>query len=163
MNTSFLTSLPQHIENDTQGIEQCLRLADQALPNDVPVGALVVNATSDIIGYGWNTREKEANPCGHAEVMALQMAAKHVCDWRLNTCTLYVTLEPCPMCASAIKQARVSKVVFGAYDPVMGACGSAEQLLMTDKNVTVLGGIEEIVCSSALTQFFKHSVRSEKG
>ncbi len=162
MTYPLLKSLPQQIDNDTHGIQQCLLLAEQALPDDVPVGALIVNASAEIIAYGWNTREKDVNPCGHAEVMALMMAAKQLGDWRLNECTLYVTLEPCPMCASAIKQSRVSKVVFGAYDPVMGACGSAEQLLMTDKNVSVLGGIEEQICSTALTTFFKHSLRSEK-
>ena len=92
--------------------------------DDVPVGAVVLDATGTVIGTGRNTRESDADPTGHAEVVALRAAAATRGEWRLTGCTLVVTLEPCTMCAGALVLARVDRVVFGAYDDKLGAVGS---------------------------------------
>jgi tRNA(adenine34) deaminase len=137
-------------------IQKALIVAERSLPQDVPVGAIVVDASHTVIGEGWNTREQASDPTGHAEMMALKNAAKHQGDWRLTDCTLYVTLEPCPMCASAILQARVSTVVYGATDPIQGALGSALNLAtLYTTPVTVRGGIGEADCKTQLQDFFK--------
>ena len=94
------------------------------LTADVPIGAVVLDADGEIIGRGRNTREADHDPIGHAEVVALRAAAAHRGEWRLEGCTLVVTLEPCTMCAGAAVQSRVARVVFGAYDDKAGAVGS---------------------------------------
>jgi tRNA(adenine34) deaminase len=91
---------------------------------DVPIGAVVVDAEGEVIGRGRNVRERDHDPTGHAEIVALRQAAAELGSWRLEGCTLVVTLEPCTMCAGAIVLARVSKLVFGAYDEKAGAVGS---------------------------------------
>lgn len=91
---------------------------------DVPIGAVVVDASGAVVGTGRNVRERDADPTGHAEVVALRAAARVVGEWRLTGCTLVVTLEPCTMCAGAAVLARVDRVVFGAYDDKAGAVGS---------------------------------------
>ncbi|MFT3873364.1 MAG: tRNA adenosine(34) deaminase TadA [Nocardioides sp.] len=91
---------------------------------DVPVGAVVVDPTGRIVGRGRNTREADRDPTGHAEIVALRAAAGEVGEWRLEGCTLVVTLEPCTMCAGALVQARIARLVFGAYDDKAGAVGS---------------------------------------
>lgn len=91
---------------------------------DVPIGAVVVDASGAVVGTGRNVRERDADPTGHAEVVALREAARAVGEWRLTGCTLVVTLEPCTMCAGAAVLARVDRVVFGAYDDKAGAVGS---------------------------------------
>jgi len=121
---------------------------------DVPVGALLIYQ-NECIAVSANRREREQNPIGHAEMLVLQAAAAHLNRWRLDGASLYVTLEPCPMCASALKQARVSQVVFGAYDPLLGACGSYLPLLMDSPDVQVVGGILEAECRALLQTFFK--------
>ncbi|MEM0951393.1 MAG: nucleoside deaminase [Cyanobacteria bacterium P01_H01_bin.74] len=126
--------------------------AKKALPTDVPVGALVIQNNAPI-GWGYNTREKDNNPLGHAELNALAVAGTALKNWRLNDCTLIVTLEPCPMCAAAIQQARIKTIIFGAYDPILGACGSKTQTF--HDNSTVLGGIMESECKTLLDAFFK--------
>lgn len=104
---------------------RALELAREALADgDVPVGALVVDANGNVIGTGRNTREREADPTGHAEIVAIREAAAARGEWRLEGCTLYVTLEPCTMCAGAIVNARVAHLVFGAWDEKAGAVGS---------------------------------------
>jgi tRNA(adenine34) deaminase len=137
-------------------IQKALSIAQKALPQDVPVGALIVDAEGNILVEAYNRREIDKNPVGHAEILALQMAAEKLEQWRLSDCTLYVTLEPCPMCASAIAQARIGKVVFGAYDPVLGACGSRWNLLEAPVEVPFVGGILESECQDLLVQFFKN-------
>lgn len=131
-----------------------MQAAHKALPHDVPVGAILV-ADGEIIAEGFNRRELDCNPVGHAEILALQGAATRLNRWRLSNTILYVTLEPCPMCASAIAQARVDQVVFGAYDPIMGACGSRHDLLLDSPELSVLGGVLEEGCSDMLKSFFK--------
>jgi tRNA(adenine34) deaminase len=139
-----------------QYMRQAIALAQQALPQDVPVGALVVYH-GEIIATGYNRREIDGNPVGHAEILALQATARHLGRWRLSETLLYVTLEPCPMCASAIVQARVGQVIFGAYDPVMGACGSRHALLLDSPEIPLLGGVLETDCSQQLRDFFKQA------
>ena len=94
---------------------------------DMPVGAVIARGGQVIAACG-NTREQLGDPAGHAEINALRMAAEALGNWRLSGCTLYVTLEPCPMCAGALAQARVDRVVFGAYDPAGGCCGSVYRI-----------------------------------
>lgn len=104
---------------------QALELAREALADgDVPVGAVVVDGSGREIGIGRNTRERDGDPMGHAEVVALRDAAATLGGWRLDDCTLYVTLEPCTMCAGALVQARIARLVFGAWDDKAGAVGS---------------------------------------
>lgn len=104
---------------------RALELAREALADgDVPVGALVVDGNGNVIGTGRNTRERDADPTGHAEIVAIREAAAARGEWRLEGCTLYVTLEPCTMCAGAIVNARVAHLVFGAWDEKAGAVGS---------------------------------------
>ncbi len=106
-------------------MRQALALAASALDDgDVPVGALVIDADGTVLGTGRNTRERDADPTGHAEIVALREAAAARGAWRLEGCTLVVTLEPCTMCAGALVNARVARLVFGAFDEKAGAVGS---------------------------------------
>lgn len=133
---------------------EALECAKKALPKDVPVGAIVVY-DGQIIAEGWNTRELDNSPTGHAEIMAIEAAANALDNWRLSDCTLYVTLEPCPMCAAALQQARVSKIVYGVDDIQMGACGSKTNVFSGDKKTEILGGILEDDCRTLMNDFFK--------
>jgi tRNA(adenine34) deaminase len=111
--------------NDEEAMRQALVLAASAVDDgDVPVGALVVDATGAVIGTGRNTRERDGDPTAHAEMLALREAAAALGQWRLEGCTLVVTLEPCTMCAGALIAARVSRLVFGPFDEKAGAVGS---------------------------------------
>ncbi len=126
--------------------------------DEVPVGAVIVNAQQRIIGSACNEKIKLCDPTAHAEILAITQAATAMGDWRLEGCTLYVTLEPCPMCAGAILQARIPTVVFGASDPKAGAVCSVYQML-TDARLNhqahAIGGIMEADCSDILTEFFR--------
>ncbi len=125
---------------------------------EVPVGAVVIDEDGRIIGRGYNTRETEQRPTGHAELIAIEEAAKHKKSWRLSDCTLYVTLEPCPMCAGAIMNARLKRVVYGAFDENGGALASV--ITMYDHNFgykpLVRSRILEKECALLLTDFFKN-------
>jgi tRNA(adenine34) deaminase len=139
-------------------MELALLEATQALEKgDVPVGAVLV-FEGGIIAKGHNTREAARDPLGHAELNVLQAGARHLGRWRLTGCTLYVTLEPCPMCAAALVAARIDCVVFGASDPKQGAAGSIwnfpEDKRLNHK-VAVIAGIEETACATLLRDFFK--------
>lgn len=137
-------------------MQQALAEAQRALPQDVPVGALVITAAGKIIGAGCNRREAWHDPTAHAEMIALKQAGETLGDWRLSGCTLYVTLEPCPMCASALLQARIATIVFGADDPVQGALGSLLNLVpLYPGAATVIGGVLEQPCQTLLQDFFK--------
>lgn len=106
-------------------MSRALDLAREALADgDVPVGAIVVDGSGNVIGTGRNTRERDTDPTGHAEIVALRQAAAARGQWRLEDCTIYVTLEPCTMCAGAVVQARIAHLVFGAWDEKAGAVGS---------------------------------------
>jgi tRNA(adenine34) deaminase len=125
---------------------------------DVPVGAIVVGPDGDVVGAGHNEREATGDPTAHAEVMALRAAATATGSWNLSDHTLVVTLEPCVMCAGAILNARIGRVVFGAWDPKAGAAGSVVDLLR-DRTLPirvdeVIGGVLEAECSALLTEFF---------
>jgi tRNA(adenine34) deaminase len=125
---------------------------------DVPVGAIVVGPDGDVVGAGHNEREATGDPTAHAEVMALRAAATATGSWNLSDHTLVVTLEPCVMCAGAILNARIGRVVFGAWDPKAGAAGSVVDLLR-DRTLPirvdeVIGGVLETECAALLTEFF---------
>lgn len=136
-------------------MERALALAHTAAEDgEIPVGAVVVKG-GKIIGEGRNRREKEKTPLAHAEIEAIHKAAKTLGDWRLSGCVLYVTLEPCSMCAGAIANSRLSKLVFGAYDEAAGAVISREDGLSPFNNtMSVVGGFLESECRSLLTEFF---------
>ena len=125
---------------------------------DVPVGAVVVDAAGDVIGRGCNAREAWGDPTAHAEVIALREAARAVGEWRLTGCTLAVTLEPCTMCAGALVLARVSRLVFGAYDEKAGAVGSLWDVVRDRRlNVRpeVVGGVLAPECAAVLHSWFE--------
>ena len=126
--------------------------------NDVPVGAVVVDASGAIIGRGHNVREITHDPTGHAEVMALREAAAARGEWRLDGCTLVVTLEPCTMCAGAVVLARVDRLVFGAQDPKAGAVGSLWDVVR-DRRLNhrpeVIPGVLAAECAELLRDFFR--------
>lgn len=138
---------------------RALELARRSLDSDdVPVGAVVVDAAGEAIGEGWNLREGEGDPTAHAEVVALRRAARHTGSWRLEGCTLVVTLEPCPMCAGALVLARVPRLVLGTWDPKFGAAGSVWDVLRdrhTPHAVEVVGGVREEECVALLLEFFR--------
>ena len=126
--------------------------------DDVPVGAVIVHADR-IIGRGHNQKERLCDPTAHAEMLAITAAATARGDWRLGECTLYVTLEPCAMCAGAIVLARLDRLVFGAADPKAGACGSVYDLVSDPRanhQVAVVGGVLESECRQLLQAFFAH-------
>jgi tRNA(adenine34) deaminase len=124
---------------------------------DVPVGAVLVGPEGELLGTGRNAREATGDPTAHAEVLALRDAAAAFGSWRLEGCTLVVTLEPCTMCAGALLLARVNRLVFGAWDPKAGAAGSMRDVVRDTRlnhRVEVIGGVLEDDCSEALTAFF---------
>ena len=141
-------------------MREALALADSAaFVGDVPVGAVVIDQRGAVIGKGFNTREVSNNPLGHAEVNALNDAAKNLGSWRLDDCTLVVTLEPCTMCAGAIVQSRVGRVVFGAFDEKAGAIGSLWDVvrdLRLPHRPEVVSGVLASEAAQLLTDFFKN-------
>ena len=138
-----------------------LALSEAALTaasGDVPIGAVVLDADDRVIGTGRNRREECGDPTAHAEVLALREAAARCGEWRLEGCTLVVTLEPCAMCAGAVVLARVPTVVFGAWDPKAGACGSVLDIVRDphlNHWVEVTGGGREAECAALLHAFFR--------
>jgi len=139
-------------------MKESLRLAEKAFSeSEVPVGAIVVK-NDNIIGRGYNQRERLNDPTAHAEILAITAASSTLEDWRLSDCTLYVTKEPCPMCAGAIINSRISHLIFGAYDEEKGCCGSLYQLCgdrRLDSRTAVKGGVEEEKCTAILQEFFQ--------
>jgi tRNA(adenine34) deaminase len=141
-------------------MERALDLAQRAATTgEVPVGAVVYNTTSGaILGEGANRRECDADPAAHAELLAIRAACATIGDWRLNHCTLVVTLEPCAMCAGLIVNARVGRVVFGTRDPKAGACASLMSLT-TDRRlnhrVRPIEGVLQDRCAAELRAFFR--------
>jgi len=140
-------------------MQQALALANQAASSDdVPVGALVVNDQGEIIGVGENLREKNNDPTAHAEIVAIKNAAQKIDNWRLDDLTMVVTLEPCAMCAGAIVQTRMKRLVFGAFDEKAGAVGSIWDVVRDTRALTkieVVSGVLEKECAQVLTNFFK--------
>jgi tRNA(adenine34) deaminase len=124
---------------------------------DVPVGAIVVNEAGEILGTGQNLREQSNDPTAHAEIIAIRQAAEKIGSWRLDDLTLVVTLEPCAMCAGAILQSRIKRLVFGAWDEKAGAVGSVMDVIRDPRALTkveVISGIMEKECSEVLSEFF---------
>jgi tRNA(adenine34) deaminase len=138
-------------------MQRALELAYQAMQEDeVPVGAIIVHERR-IIAAAYNQREQLQDPTAHAEMIAITQAAAEMKSWRLTDCTMYVTLEPCPMCAGAIIQSRIPRVVYGANDPKAGAVQSLYQLLTDERlnhRVEVLFGVKADACGRVLTEFF---------
>ena len=136
---------------------EALAEARAALPDDVPIGAVVLSSAGDVIGRGHNLREAQHDPAGHAEILALREAANAVGEWRLDGCTLVVTLEPCTMCAGALVLARVERLVFGAFDPKAGAVGSLWDVVR-DRRLNhrpqVVAGVAAEESAGLLADFF---------
>lgn len=142
---------------DSRFMTRAIELARiAAQKGEIPVGAVIVK-NGKIIAEGYNMRENKKNALSHAEIEAINNACKAVGDWRLDDCTIYVTLEPCPMCAGAIINARIKEVVFGAYDLSMGCIDSVTNMtnLPFVTGTTVYGGIKEDECKKILTDFFE--------
>ncbi len=126
--------------------------------DEVPIGAVVVK-DNKIIGRGYNLREKSKDPTTHGEIIAIREASKNLNGWRLIDCTIYVTVEPCPMCAGAILNSRIKRLVIGTDDPKMGACGSIIDITNNPKfnhSVDVTKGILKEQCSNIMKTFFKN-------
>ena len=135
-------------------IDQAFIAADNG---DVPVGAVIV-FENIVIAKAHNQRQLLNDPTAHAEIIALTQAAEAVGNWRLNGCTIYVTLEPCPMCAGALVMARIDRLVFGCEDPKAGACGSLYNIVQDQRlnhNVDITSGVLETECGQVLSDFFK--------
>lgn len=143
---------------DTDYMNIALKLARKAAEaGEVPVGALVVK-DDEIISQAFNMREANTSPSAHAEFLAIDEASRKLGKWRLSDCTVYVTLEPCVMCAGLMHQARIKKCVFGAKDPKAGAVASLYKIHEDERlnhNFEVVGGILEDECAKILSDFFK--------
>ena len=155
--STFLTGAS--IVNEIEAMTYAISLANIASlsSGDVPVGAVIIDANGNIISTGHNQRELIRDSTAHAELIAIKSANKSINSWRLENLTLVVTLEPCLMCAGAILQSRVSRVVFGAWDEKAGACGSVWDVLRDGRslhNVEVIGGVLENECAALLSNFF---------
>lgn len=141
-----------------QWMEIALTIAQKAgEEGDVPVGALVVDELGNLIASSSNRKERDGDPTAHAEILALRQAGLAQKNWHLDRCTLYVTLEPCPMCAGAIIQARIGLLVYGAPDPKTGAIRTVANLpdsALSNHRLTVLAGIRESACRSLLQSWF---------
>jgi len=141
-----------------QLMQQAIALANQSANfGDVPVGALIVNEQGEVVATGQNLREKDNDPTAHAEIVAMKNAGNKVGNWRLDDLTLVVTLEPCVMCAGAIAQSRMKRLVFGAFDERAGAVGSVFDVLRgprTFNNIEIVNRIMSKECSEILKDFF---------
>jgi len=144
---------------DEQWMQRSLELAARAeAEGEVPVGALVVSAEGEVLGEGWNRPIASHDPTAHAEIQALRAAAAKIGNYRLPGTTLYVTLEPCPMCAGAMVHARVARLVYGATDPRAGSAGTVFNLLQTEQlnhRTEVVGGVLAESCGETLKRFFR--------
>ena len=146
------------MSTDETFMREALRQAKKAYGKmETPIGCVIV-WEGKIIARGYNKRNEKKNTLAHAEISAIHKASKVLGDWRLEGCTMYVTLEPCPMCAGACLQTRIGRIVFGAWDAKLGACGSVWDL-PRDPHVghepQVIGGVREEECARMLTDFFR--------
>ena len=146
--------------NYEEAMAKAIELARAAASasGDVPVGAIILNKDGEVISTGANQRELSNNPTAHAEIIAIQKAASAIGNWRLDDCTLVVTLEPCSMCAGAIAQARIPRLVFGAWDEKAGAVGSQWDLLRDPRQLhkpEVISGVMADECAKLLAEFFQ--------
>ena len=148
-----MTNIKQH----EKWMKLAFREAEKAFEQDeVPIGAVVVQQNL-IIGRGFNQCESLNDPTAHAEIIAITSAANTIKNWRLDDCRLYVTKEPCPMCAGALINSRISMAIFGMYDEKEGCCGSLYQLCRDPRfnhQLTIIGGVMEDFCKSMIQEFF---------
>ena len=166
VNDSVRPLCAKIIDKDEFFMRQALKQAQKAAEKDeVPVGALIVK-NGTIIARGYNTREKTHDPTGHAEINALRRAAKKLSGWNLHGCELYVTLEPCPMCAGAAINARIARIIYGASDIKAGACGSKINLCAYELKFNhipgVTGGVLKEECALLLKNYFKTKRRKKE-
>lgn len=145
-------------------MKEAIKQAKKAwILNEVPIGCVIVHE-GKIVGRGYNRRNTDKSTLAHAEIIAIKKASKRLGDWRLEGCTLYVTLEPCQMCAGAIVQARIDRVVIGSMNPKAGCCGSILNLLEEERfnhQVDITRGVLEEECSAMLTDFFRELRRNK--
>lgn len=154
---------PFHLHHMEMALEQAEIAAAE---DEVPVGAVIVSLQRGVIAQAHNEREKLRDPTAHAEMIAITQAAQGVGSWRLEDCVLYVTLEPCPMCAGAIVQARLPLVVYGAVDPKAGACHTLYQITADPRlnhRAQVISGVLADRCAAVLSDFFAAKRRQGKG
>ena len=153
-------------EDKKKYMDLALEEANKALKQDeVPIGAIVVDPDGKVIGKGYNRRELDQDATQHAEMIAIREACKNIGLWRLIDCSLFVTLEPCPMCAGAIINARIKDVYFGAMDPKAGACGSVVDLFSVEKfnhHPHVIRGLFQEKSSQMLKDFFREIRKKQK-
>ena len=146
---------PFHVRHMELALDEAGAAADE---DEVPVGAVIVHPDRGVIGLAHNMREQLTDPTAHAEMIALTQAANALKTWRLEKCILYATLEPCPMCAGALVQARVPMVVYGCTDPKAGACHTLYQIASDPRlnhRAAVIGGVLADRCAAVLTDFFR--------
>jgi tRNA(adenine34) deaminase len=154
---------PFHVEHMTMALDEA---AAAAAEDEVPVGAVIVSFEKGVIARAHNQRERLVDPTAHAEMIAITQAAEALRSWRLENCALYVTLEPCPMCAGAIVQARLPLVVYGAADPKAGACDTLYQITSDPRlnhRSQVVSGVLAERCAAVLSEFFAAKRRLGKG
>jgi tRNA(adenine34) deaminase len=145
---------PFHVEHMTMALDEAVTAAAE---DEVPVGAVIVSFTRGVLGRAHNQREQLQDPTAHAEMIAITHAAQAVGSWRLDGCALYVTLEPCPMCAGAVVQARLPLVVYGCTDPKAGACDTLYRIptdVRLNHRAQVVGGVLADRCAAVLSDFF---------
>lgn len=152
------------LEREERFMREALLLANKAAEMDeVPVGAVIVHKGERIVGRGFNARETEKNALCHAEIMAINEACRTLGGWRLPECEMFVTLEPCPMCAGAVINARIGRVIYGAKDLRAGAFGTLMSLndLPLNHKAEIVGGVLEEECADALRSYFKRKRKKE--
>jgi tRNA(adenine34) deaminase len=149
---------PDVTDVDIEMMQRAIKLAKKAATlGEVPVGAVVYKG-SRILAEGYNVRESASDPTGHAELLAISKAGKALGDWRLTDCSLAVTLEPCPMCAGALVNARLGRLIYGAADPKAGACHTLYEIPSDDRlnhRVLMIGGVMANDCRALLRDFFQ--------
>jgi tRNA(adenine34) deaminase len=152
---------PFHIAHMEMALNEAAVAADE---DEVPVGAVIVSLRRGVIGVGHNQRERLLDPTAHAEMIAITQAAQSLRSWRLENCILYVTLEPCPMCAGAIVQARLPMIVYGTVDPKAGACDTLYRITADPRlnhRAQVVSGVKADACAAILSQFFARKRKSK--
>ena len=153
-------------QNDEYYMDLALELARKAAgEGDIPVGAVVTDQDGNVIGEGRNRRRIEHDPTAHAEIVAIREAARRLGVWNLSGCTLYVTLEPCPMCAGALVQSRISRLVFGCADATAGACGTLMNVAADGRlfhRLKIARGVREGECRALLQEFFIECRRKQR-
>ena len=156
----------EEMRKHTYWMDLAIQQAKNAVENDeVPVGAVLISPKDEELSKRYNQKEMLYNPVAHAEILCVQEAAESLKNWRLTGCTLYVTLEPCPMCLSALLQARIKQVVFGAYDLKGGSISLGYQFYKDPKfnhQFSVMGGVSHYECAKLLSDFFKKKRSNEK-